>query len=213
MRPIFIILSIFAIAAALTFAPACRLIRPPARPIPAFRADELDSLQLHRVVLVPFTDDAGAGPERDGIQRAFMQEFEKQTAIEIVLVDSRDADLSKNENPRRTGKYRIETILDLAIRHGAEAILFGAITSYRPYPPQDLGLRFDLISANTGLALWSCNAQFDASDSESRDRLASRFISTAAASKDSLTWESAQASPSRFASLVSSEAVATFRGK
>lgn len=190
--------------------PAAAGCRAGTRGVPSYVSPEISKLNIRRIVVIPFADEANCGSEREAIQRAFMEQLEKVTSIEVVGVDIRDAELAKNENPRRTGKYRIETILELAIRHGADAVLFGAITAHRPYPPQRLGVRVDLISANSGLALWSCNTQFDLADRESQRIIESSFSSNATKANESLTWDGVQASPSRFATLVAMIAVATF---
>lgn len=202
-------LTLVAAAAALAWLPSCEALTGTRRQVPHYRSAGDELTNVRRVVMLPFADEAGAGTERETVERAFMREFEKATSIEIVRVDGADVEYSKSENPRRSGKYNIEKILDLAIRYGADAVLFTAITTHRAFPPQRLGLRHDLVSTNSGLTIWSCNAMFDMADADSRSTLENTFAAGAARSTDSLSWASALASPASMAALVAREAVST----
>jgi hypothetical protein len=202
-----------AISVFITFAAGCRLMQHAKRPVPSYQSEEFQNIQVRRVVLVPFVDEAGAGNEVAVVERAFVEEFQKATAVELIGIDMQDDRFANNDNPRRTGKYKIETILELAIRHGADAVLFGAVTALRPYPPQSLGLRLDLISANSGLALWNCSAHFDMADRDAKSSIEASFNKFGNGGGESLTWDLTLSSPSRFASLVAREAVATLKGR
>jgi hypothetical protein len=193
-------------------AAACRDANHRRRPTPSFRSDELATRKIRRVVLAPFEDEAHSGPERAAIQHAFAQEFEKETSIEVLMIDdAARMEAAQDDRPRRTGQYHLESILELALRHDADGVLFGTITSYRAYAPQKLGIRADLISANSGLLLWSAHADFDMADDDARSTLESHYKKYSAKEPQALSWDHALNSPGRFASLVSAEAVATLK--
>ncbi|MFN0205084.1 MAG: hypothetical protein ACKVS6_02075 [Planctomycetota bacterium] len=190
---------------------ACSAVSDTMRTVPAFRSEEFVNLNLRRVVFVPLADETAGGADVVAVERAFVEEFEKGTSIEMISLDLSDDRFANNDNPRRTGKYKLETILELAIRHGADAVLFGAVTAFRAYPPQNLGLRLDMISANSGLTLWSCNAHFDMADRDAANAVESAYANYSARSVDSYNWTLTQVSPARFAGLVAAQAVATIR--
>lgn len=197
---------------ALAIGGACR---PPVKTIrksPAYRSDELASIPLRRVVLVPLEDEAHAGMARLAVQAAVAQEFEKSTSAEIIAIDPMShMEVAKQDPPRRSGQYQLEAILQLATRHGADAVLFGAITAYRPYAPQHLGIRLDLISAESGMPLWSVFSDFDLADADAKATLERVYRRQSASPATTLSWEQALNSPARVAALVASEAVGTLR--
>jgi hypothetical protein len=193
-------------------AAACRDANHRRRPTPSFHSDELASRKIRRVVLAPFEDEARTGPARAAIQEAFAHEFEKATSVEVVAIDAMaHMEAAQDDRPRRTGQYHLESILELALRHDADGVLFGTITSYRAYAPQKLGIRVDLVSANSGLLLWSAHAEFDMADDDARFTLESDYKKYASKEPQALSWDHAMNSPGRFASLVSAEAVATLK--
>ena len=118
-------------------AAACRDANHRRRPTPSFHSDELASRKIRRVVLAPFEDEARTGPARAAIQDAFAHGFEKATSVEVVAIDAMaHMEAAQDDRPRRTGQYHLESILELALRHDADGVLFGTITSYRAYAPQ-----------------------------------------------------------------------------
>jgi hypothetical protein len=193
---------------------ACKASVKPLRTSPSFRSEELAALPLRRVVLVPLEDEAHAGMARIAVQTAVAHEFEKSTSAEIIAIDPMShMEVAKQDPPRRSGQYQLEAILQLATRHGADAVLFGAITAYRPYSPQHLGIRLDLISAESGMLLWSVYSDFDMADADANHTLERAYLRQASSPASTLSWEQAQNSPARVAALVASEAVATLRKK
>jgi hypothetical protein len=206
--------TVFVAFAILCVAPACQIGPKRYRSSPSFRAEDLTPSSIRRVVFVPIEDEANAGIARQAVQESLSREFEKATSIEIVTIDTAGhLEMARHAPPRRSGQYPLEAILALATRHGADAVLFGAVTAYRPYAPQRLGVRLDLISAETGLLLWSVFSDFDMSDEDAKNTLERVYRTQAAATQQSLSWDQAQNSPARFAQLVASEAIATLKKK
>ncbi|HKE01394.1 MAG TPA: hypothetical protein VKE69_10325 [Planctomycetota bacterium] len=194
-----LVLAAFALALA-----ACEAPPAPPRPVPSYKAPEFQTADYRRIVLVPFDDEAGAREQTDAIARVFGRELEKATSIEVVpLGHAARVELAPRESPRRLGTYRVDAVLDIAARYGADAVLFGTVTAYRPYSPQILGLRAELVSATSGLVVWSVEAQFDLSDPTT--------LSSLALPPGTSDWDSVRVSPGRLAALVSARAVDTIR--
>ncbi len=192
---------------------ACALHRPASvYECPSYRSAELATLDLRRIVLVPFHDESGSGPHRETVERAMAHAIEKESGIAVVLVgDAGMREIGTQDVPHRTGRYRLEPVLELAFRYGADAILFGSITAFRAYTPQVLGVRAELVSASTGLVVWSVDAHFDLSDENARRALEAHFGDRASRVARAPSWETAQTSPAAIASLVCSRAASTIR--
>lgn len=177
-----------------------------------YAASDLRQTLLRRVAFVPFEDEAEAGPAVREIQRALAQEFEKATAAEVVQIDPLShIEVAKQAPPRRTGEYQLEAIAQLGARHGVDAVLFGAVTAWRPYVPQHLGVRLDLVSTQTGHLLWSAFADFDLADADASGALEAAYRRYAKSAALSLSWRQAQSSPARVTALVAAEAVASLK--
>ncbi|MBL8692513.1 MAG: hypothetical protein JNJ88_00290 [Planctomycetes bacterium] len=199
------------LAAALAFTASCTIPgwQTP-RDCAVYRSEELESLKIQRIAMLPFYDECNLGPERERVERAFADEVEKVTGYEVLRIAPADmADIAPRERPRRTGRYRIEPVLDLAVRYGADAILFGTVTSWRPYAPQAFGLRMELVSSSSGLVAWSLDARYDLLDGESERALKSAFHRRASRFAADASWEIAQISPGVMLSLVCAEAAAS----
>ena len=57
------------------------------------------------------------------------------------------------------------------LQYAVLSILFGTVTQERFYPPQILALQVDLVSAETGLVIWSAAVHIDANDPRVLDGL------------------------------------------
>ena len=98
-------------------------------------------------------------------------------------------------DPHRRGWYSPRTIIGLAERYHLDALVFGTVTQERFYPPQLLALQTDLVSAETGLVLWSATVHLDASDPRVLDGLQVYY----GLDEDPEAWRVALLSPERFA--------------
>src|ERR1051326_6554850 len=86
-------------------------------------------------------------------------------------------------------------MIGLSQRYSLDAILFGTVTQERFYPPQLLSLPVDLVSAETGLVIWSASVHLDATDQRVIDGLEVFYGNET----DNESWHVALLSPERFA--------------
>jgi len=191
---------------------ACQTPMPgPVRDVPAFRSPELPKLEIRRVALLPFQDDGGARTRRHALEETFARQLELATGIEVIRVDEGVRDeVSPKENPRRLGTYELGSVLELAARYGADGVLYGAITAYRPYVPQELGLRGELVYARSGLVVWTFDAHFDLADAASERALADAHRRLFSQTDGAPSWDSVRTSPDRMAVLVCARAAESY---
>lgn len=158
-------------------------------------SQDFASYPLRRIGLPPF---AGRGlTEAQGLdlQRALHSELAQSTPFEIVQLDANDlAELEASE-PHRRGWYKPKTIIGLTQRYSLDAILFGVVTQERFFPPLLLSLQVDLVSAETGLVLWSGSVHLDASDPRVVEGLELYYANE----QEPEGWRVALLSPERFA--------------
>lgn len=158
-------------------------------------SSDFDSYALHRVGLLPFTGRELDGEQGIALQHALHSELSQSTPFEIVLLDANDQAELESSDPYRRGWYKPKTIIGLSERYSLDAILFGTVTQERFFPPQLLSLQVDLVSAETGLVIWSASVHLDASDQRVLDGLQVYYGNEA----DDESWHVALLSPERFA--------------
>jgi hypothetical protein len=156
---------------------------------------DFESYTLRRIGLLPFAGKGLRDTQGVDLQHALHTELAQSTPFEIVQLDARDlAELEASE-PYRRGWYKPKTIIGLARQYSLDAILFGTVTQERFYPPQLLSLQVDLVSAETGLVLWSGSVTLDANDPRVIEGLQLYY----GLDKDDESWRVALLSPERFA--------------
>jgi hypothetical protein len=153
------------------------------------------SYRLQRIGLPVFRGRNLQPEQAAALQRALHSELSHSTPYEIVLLDGGDLAELETSDPYRRGWYKPKTIIGLAQRYSLDGILFGTVTQQRFYPPQALALSVDLVSAETGLVIWSASVDLDASD----ERVVAGLRLYYDVDDDDETWRVALLSPERFA--------------
>ena len=156
---------------------------------------DFTTYELRRIGLPAFRGRNVPPEQAAALQRALHSELSQSTPYEIVLLDDGDLAELESSDPYRRGWYKPKTIIGLAERYSLDGILFGTVTQQRFYPPQLLALSVDLVSAETGLVIWSGNVDLDASDERVLQGLRLYYD----VDEDDETWRVALLSPERFA--------------
>lgn len=157
---------------------------------------DFGSYDLRRIGLPPFRGRNLPEEQALALQRALHTELSQSTPFEIVQLESADLAELESSDPYRRGWYKPKTIIGLSQRYSLDGILFGVVTQERFFPPQLLSLQVDLVSAETGLVIWSGKVDLDASDKRVVDGLRLYY---GAQSGDQEDWHVALLSPERFA--------------
>lgn len=156
---------------------------------------DFESYELRRIGLVPFRGRDLANEQGLALQRALHSELSQSTPFEIVQLEGADLAELEPSDPHRRGWYKPRTIIGLAQRFHLDGILFGTVTQERFFPPQLLSLQVDLVSAETGLVIWSGKVDLDASDERVLEGLRLYY----GVEDDDEHWRVALLSPERFA--------------
>ncbi|NOT32211.1 MAG: hypothetical protein HOP15_17330 [Planctomycetes bacterium] len=176
----------------------CVLARPAEMPklANAVVSSDFESYALRRIGLLPFTGRGLTTTQGLDLQRALHSELAQSTPFELVLLDGDDLAELDASDPYRRGWYKPKTIIGLSERYNLDGILFGIVTQERFFPPQLLSLQVDLVSAETGLVIWSGSVNLDASD----PRVVSGLkVYYGFEEDDDQAWRVALLSPERFA--------------
>jgi hypothetical protein len=158
-------------------------------------SSDFESYTVRRVGLLPFTGRNLTPAQGVDLQHAFHTELAQSTPFEIVLLAATDQAELESSDPYRRGWYKPKTIIGLSQRYSLDAVLFGTVTQERFFPPQLLSLQTDLVSAETGLVLWSGSVNLDAADPRVIEGLQVYY----GHEEDDQSWRVSLLSPERFA--------------
>ncbi len=159
-------------------------------------SNDFASYQLRRIGLPPFRGRNLPAEQSIALQRALHSELSQSTPFEIVQLEGADLAELESSDPYRRGWYKPKTIIGLSQRYSLDGILFGVVTQERFFSPLLLSLQVDLVSAETGLVIWSGSVNLDASDERVQDGLRLYY---SAQGDDDEDWHVALLSPERFA--------------
>ena len=175
----------------------CVMARHPTMPslANAIVSSDFESYSLRRIGLLPFSGRELDAEQALELQHALHSELAQSTPYEIVLLDANDLAELEASDAHRRGWYKPRTIIGLSQRYSLDGILFGTVTQERFFPPQLLSLQTDLVSAETGLVIWSGSVNLDASDQRVLDGLKVYYGNE----QDEEDWRVALLSPERFA--------------
>ncbi len=178
-------------------ASACLAPRVPAMPrlATAQVSNDFGTYEIRRVGLLPFHGKQLSGAQRAKFQDAFLSEVARSTPYELVLLDPFDLEMIDETDAHHVGWYKPATVIELSKRYSLDAMLFGTVTDERFYPPQLLSLAVDMVSAETGLVIWSSSIHLDANDPRVVDGLQAYYTT----GDDPEAWRLALISPERFA--------------
>lgn len=176
----------------------------------AWRAPTVDGHQIRRVVVLPFQNLCDHPEQVSIVESAFVDEFQKRQAVEVVSLDRGALTESEEEAFLINGRVQADTLVRLSRHHQADAVLYGAVTQYKGYEPLALGLRVELVSAGAGDVVWSANGIFDAADDRVQ-RDVRNFHDTTLGETHSLEgWRLVLMSPNRFATYACARVVETY---
>lgn len=190
---------------------ACNWTRPPERkPVNTYLADARDLASVRRIMVLPFTEEAGVVADTARIREAYVNELQKLRRFEIVPLPHTAQEDDPLNWSLRLGRIDTEATVRLCERYHLDGVLLGTVTAYRPYTPPHLGIRTQLVSVHSGAAVWAVDAMFDSSDRSTISDL-NHFHQRVQADNGTLHGvELNLLAPMRFASYVSARLVGTW---
>ena len=121
----------------------------------------------------------------------------------------RDAAAWRNLDLNDTASYSLEELSAIRNQLKADAVLFGRITQYYPYPHMLVGLHLKLIDLRDGRLLWATEQVWDSTDKRVERRMRLFFNSQMRAGYQPLDWELLITSPRAFNKFVACEVAQT----
>jgi hypothetical protein len=115
----------------------------------------------------------------------------------------------RNLDLNDTCSYSLEELSAIRKQLRADAVLFGRVTQYYPYPHMLVGLHLKLIDLRNGKLLWATEQVWDSTDKRVERRMRVFFNSQMRAGFEPLNWELFITSPRAFNKFVACEVAQT----
>lgn len=165
---------------------------------------------VRRVAVLPLHAADWRASEIAGLESSLREALGRTERFEVVPVSrARMATWFGRESFASTGSLPADLLTRLHAEIGADAVLLLDLTHFAPYQPLALGLRARLVTVQTGEALWSFDAIFDAAHPDVN--LAARQFSTGKSRPPGPAEDNSGIlqSPTRFAQYVGASAFDT----
>lgn len=145
---------------------SCALIHhePPVELARTRSVKDYPTYSLRRVGLLPMVGAGIDARRQDEFRQAFLFEFARSAPYEVIAFSEAQVAEVDPTRPYERGVYSARTVLELSRRFRLDGLLVGAITQLEVYSPQLLAVQLDMISAETGLTIWSSSVHIDGGD-------------------------------------------------
>jgi hypothetical protein len=180
----------------------------PARARINFYRQDSDVRQIRRVVLVQLDETYGYPEISAKMTRALYEELQKQNLFHVDILpsthpDLRDLDMNKRE------PYTMDELSAIRDSLRCDAVLFGSLTSYRPYPSTQVGLYLRLLDLRDGRLAWAAEHVWDSRDKDTVQRIKQYYFYVLRETYEPAGEELGYMSTNAFQKFVSYELVGT----
>ena len=174
------------------------------------KSASFNTVQIRRVLLLPFEYTTDREAVIDEITEAFVVELRKIGGFEVVVPTGDKSLLFLEQDVWVKGSINSDSALALRNKYDVDAIIFGNITHYRPYEPMLLGVKVSMISTDTGDVVWSADGVFDSNENDVAELVKQYFENTH--QKSSLYgWKLILLSMRRYSQFVANQLTETIR--
>lgn len=163
-------------------------------------APDFARYELRRIGILPHKGKRLEPLEEASFSEALFGEFSRQTPYEFVPLSLADQEGVIDSRPYELGRYQPQTIIEITERFELDALLFPTIVNRKWYPPQEISVSVDLVSADTGMVIWTSVVHLDGDDVDTVNALR-EFYNYRPKVLDQWgddSWDAALISPSKF---------------
>ncbi|MBM3975211.1 MAG: hypothetical protein FJ301_14045 [Planctomycetes bacterium] len=188
---------------------ACSAAHEP-KVINSWLAEPTDLAAVRRIMVLPFGQESDVQADCNKVRDAFVAELQKLRRFEVVPLPS---DANENEQLNRSlsrGRVSSDALVRLCNRYAVDGVFLGTVTTFRPYQPQQMGMRTQLVSVHSGAPIWAVDAIYDASERTTISDVRHFVEHTQRDDGNLHNWEINLISPQKFTSFVAHRFVGTW---
>ena len=143
------------------------------------------------------------------LTRAVTESLQKKHLFTVQAFERSDPAWQKLDL-ESVSSYSMEELLVIRKQLRADAVLYGSITRYHPYPHLMVGLHLKMVDLRSGKLLWAIEQIWDSTDKLVERRMKKFYKEHMPSSYEPMNWELLTTSPRAFNKFVVYEIAETF---
>jgi hypothetical protein len=175
-------------------APTCYYINP-----------HKDLNAVGRTALIELTNDSTYPQISTDVTEALYEAIQKKQKFGLTVIRQNDP-LWRTLPLEVNNAYTFEQLSAMRDTLKSNAVLFGTVTGYRPYPHMFIGLRLKLIDLSDGQLLWAIEQVWDTTDKTTENNIRNFYDHNILPECDSLEEKLGTVSTLKFIKFVACEA-------
>lgn len=181
----------------------------PAREVNFYNAGDRDIRGISRVVFVELHDHPGYPEVTERMTRALAEAMLRRGLFRVDVLPVDHPDLRYLEMLGKREAYSIAELAEIRKRLRCDAVLFGQVTSYKPYPSTQIGLFLRLIDLQDGKLAWAVDDVWDTTQRETVRQIKNYYFDRMADDYQPANYEMGIMSTTGFQKYVASEVTKT----
>jgi len=170
--------------------------------------EKADLDDIGKVVLVELTNNSTNPTISSTMTETIYQALQKKQLFSISIMNKDDIEWERMQIDDITS-YNYQKLAKIRKSLKCDAILFGTITEYHPYPHMTMGLRLKMINVKDGQLVWAVEDIWDTSDNKTEYRIERYFNLNSRSDLAPLHKELMTVSPIKFQKFVAYEVAQT----
>ena len=188
----------------------CQPTQPP--PIGYYASEPYEFLPIKTVTFIGLDADEKLKLQISDMTVALFQAIQARKLFKFDLIPV-DDDLCKDLDLENRGALTIEQLGLMRQVLGTDAVLFGRIENYQPFPRMQLGLTLRLLDLKNGKLLWGVDHTWNTADQRLEYRIQSYYYDELRSGYGPVEWRLALVSPKAFFRFVAFETAETLPTK
>lgn len=181
----------------------------PVHRISHYLRSDRDMLQLHRVVFVELNDCTGHPEISRTMTEAMFRSIQDKRVFHTDLVGKLDLQCQELPLAGREA-LTIAQLAEIRQKLKCDAIMFGKVSHFRPYPRMQVGLYLKLLDLKDGKLVWAIDHIWDTTDKSTAGRIREFFDTEIREGYEPAHWQMGLMSPGMFQKFVAHEVTNTF---
>jgi hypothetical protein len=165
-----------------------------------------------RVALIELTNDSSYPHISADVTEALFEAIQKKQKFGLTVIRQNDP-LWRSLHLEMNATYTFEELSTMRNTLKSDAVLFGSVTGYKPYPHMFIALRLKLIDLSDGQLLWAIEQVWDTADKTTQNNIKSFYDHNILPGCDSLEEKLGTVSSLKFIKFVACEAAETLQCK
>lgn len=168
---------------------------------------DADFSRIGRVVVFEFENQTEYPSSSTDLTQAVTDGLQRKNLFNLRIIP-RNSDLWQDMRLDKSS-FTNQELLDIRKRLSADAILFGRVKGYQPYPHLMSSLNLKLIDLSTGGVFWGVEQIWDSTDQSVQRRMKMYYRDKMGQLYDPLNWQVLITSPREFHKFVADEVAQT----